>query len=552
MTSLRQTPRPLAVEPLPPELTSLPATILDLLQARVTQADDAVLIALGGRMTFGEADRESAHLAARLLAAGVGKGTRLGVLHPNGCPWLVAWLAAARIGALTVPLSTFAPGPELARALRHTDVHAVLMAGAFAGESLAARLEAGLPGLAESGPELYLEAAPHLRWVCVDEDTPRWSRRLPAPASATLVAEAEREVVPADQLAVVTTSGATAAPKSVIHTHGSLVRHAAFLAVRRALGPHDRIYSPMPFFWVGGLTMVVLAAYCSGAGAVVQERFEPGEALDLIERERVTQVSCWPNAARQLAEHPTFPRRDLSAVRGGALLEALPPDLRPASPDLGPNVLGMTETGGPHTGSDDPYRPLPEDLRGTIGRGLPGMEHVIVSRETGLPQPLGEEGELFVRGAFLMDGIYKRERHEVFTPDGWYPTGDLGSLGADGHLRFAGRGGAMIKSGGSNVSPAEVEAALLELPHVGAAFVFGVPAGDRGEDVAAVIVRRGVEQLDVDELRAGARSRLSGYKVPRYIEVVDDADVPILPTGKVDLAALRELFGSPRSGSAPG
>ena len=134
-------------------------------------------------MTFGEADRASAHLAARLLAAGVGKGTRLGVLYPNGCPWLVAWLAAARIGALTVPLSTFAPGPELARALRHTDVHAVLMAGAFAGESLAARLEAGLPGLAESGPELYLEAAPHLRWVCVDEDTPRWSRRLPGPAS---------------------------------------------------------------------------------------------------------------------------------------------------------------------------------------------------------------------------------------------------------------------------------------------------------------------------------------------------------------------------------
>ena len=549
MTSPRPTPRPLAVEALPAELISLPATVPDLLQARATQVDDAVLIAPGSGMTFGEADRASARLAARLLAAGVGKGTRLGVLYPNGGPWLVAWLAAARIGGLTVPLSTFAPGPELARALRHTDVHAVLMAGAFAGESLAARLEAGLPGLAASGPELYLEAAPHLRWVCVDEDTPRWSRRLPGPASASLVAEAEREVVPADQLAVVTTSGATAAPKSVVHTHGSLVRHAALLAARRALGPNDRIYSPMPFFWVGGLTMVVLAAYCSGAVAVVQERFEPGEALDLIEREGVTQVSCWPNAARQLAEHPTFARRDLSAVRGGSLLEALPPDSRPPSPDLAPNVLGMTETGGPHTGSDDPYRPLSENLRGTIGRGLPGMEHVIVSRETGLPQPLGEEGELFVRGAFLMDGIYKRERHEVFTPDGWYPTGDLGWFGVDGHLRFGGRGGALIKTGGSSVSPAEVESVLLELPHVDAAFVFGIPAGERGEDVAAVIVRRGPGRPDVDELRAGARTRLSGYKVPRQIVVLDDTDVPMLPTGKVDLAALRELLVSPRFGA---
>jgi acyl-CoA synthetase (AMP-forming)/AMP-acid ligase II len=542
----RPTPRPLAVEPLQPELASLPATMRDLLQARTAQAEDAALIGPGPAMTFGEADRKSALLAARLLAAGIGKGTRLGVLYPNGGPWLVAWLAGARIGALTVPLSTFAPGPELARALRHTDVHALLMAGSFAGDSLAARLEAGLSGLAESGPDLYLDEAPHLRWVCVDGGNPRWSRELPDSAPRSLVAEAEREVVPADQLAVVTTSGATAAPKSVVHTHGSLVRHAALLAARRELGPHDRIYSPMPFFWVGGLTMVVLAAYCSGAGAVVQERFDPGEALDLIERERVTQVSCWPNAARQLAEHPTFANRDLSAVRGGTLLEALPPDSRPPSPDLVPNVLGMTETGGPHTGSDDPYRPMPERLRGTIGRGLPGMEHVVVSPETGLPQPAGEEGELFVRGAFLMDGIYKRERHEVFTPDGWYPTGDLGWFGADQHLRFAGRRGAMIKSGGSNVSPAEVEAALMELPHVGAAFVFGVPAGDRGEDVGAVVVSRGSDRLDVDELRAGTRRRLSGYKVPRHIEVLNDGDVPMLPTGKVDLAALRELLGSPR------
>jgi acyl-CoA synthetase (AMP-forming)/AMP-acid ligase II len=546
MTPPRPTPRPLAVEPLQAELAALPATIRDLLQARTAQAEDAALIGPGQVMTFGEADRKSARLAARLLAAGIGKGSRFGVLYPNGAPWLVAWLAGARIGALTVPLSTFAPGPELARAVRHTDVHAVLMAGSFAGHSLVARLEAGLSGLAESGPDLFLDAAPHLRWVCVDGANPRWSRELPDPASPSLMAGAEREVVPADQLAVVTTSGATAAPKSVVHTHGSLVRHAALLAARRELGPDDRIYSPMPFFWVGGLTMVVLAAYCSGAGAVVQERFDPGEALDLIERERVTQVSCWPNAARQLAVHPTFAKRDLNAVRGGTLLEALPSDSRPPSPDLAPNVLGMTETGGPHTGSDDPYRPMPEHLRGTIGRGLPGMEHVIVSPETGLPQPAGEEGELFVRGAFLMDGIYKRERHEVFTPDGWYPTGDLGWFGADEHLRFVGRRGAMIKSAGSNVSPAEVVAALMELPQVAAAFVFGVPAGDRGEDVGAVVVSRGPDRLDVDQLRAGARSRLSGYKVPRHIKVLHDGDVPMLPTGKVDLAALRELLGSPR------
>ena len=126
----------------------------------------------------------------------------------------------------------------------------------------------------------------------------------------------------------------------MVHTHGSLVRHAALLAERRGLTPADRIYSPMPFFWVGGITMVLLHALTSGAAAVVQERFEPGEALDLIERERVTHLSCWPNAARAMAEHESFPGRDLSAVRSGTLHEALPPELRPAAPDLAPTSLG--------------------------------------------------------------------------------------------------------------------------------------------------------------------------------------------------------------------
>ena len=539
---------PVTIEPLPPELASLPATVPALLALRANRPTDEFIISPNDRLTFGEAERQSAELAGRLLAAGVGKGTRLGVLYPNGGPWVVAWLAAARIGALTVPLSTFAPGPELTRALMHADVHGVLMGASFAGTSLDARLEAGIPELAGSPPELSLESLPFLRWIYVDDaSASAWSRDLPPPMPASLVEAAERQVSAADLLVIVTTSGTTASPKAVVHTQGSLVRHAAVLASRRGLDEQDRIYSPNPFFWVGGLTMVVLAALTSGAAAVVQERFEPGTALDLIERERVTQVSCWPNASRQMAEHPSFAHRDLSAVRGGTLIEALPPEVRPPSSDLAPNVLGMTETGGPHTYSDDPYRPLPESLRGTIGRGLPGMEHLIVSRDSALPQPRGELGELFVRGAFMMDGIYKRERRDVFTPDSWYATGDLGWFGDDGHLRFAGRYGGMIKTAGSNVSPAEVEAALISLPQVRAAFVFGVPAGDRGEDVAAVVVPSQQGGLDLDQLRADARTRLSGFKVPRRMAVLDDTDVPMLPTGKVDVAALRVLFGSPQS-----
>jgi acyl-CoA synthetase (AMP-forming)/AMP-acid ligase II len=298
----------------------------------------------------------------------------------------------------------------------------------------------------------------------------------------------------------------------------------------------------MPFFWVGGLTMVLLAALTSGAAAVVQERFEAEQALDLIERERVTQVSCWPNASRLMADHPTFAHRDLSSVRGGTLVEALPPEYRPPSVDRAPMPLGMTETGGPHTGPDDAYAVLPESLRGTLGRTLPGMEHVVVDVESGLEQAPGTKGELLLRGAFVMEGFYKLERHQAFTPDGWYPTGDLGWFGQDGHLRFQGRRTAMIKTGGSNVSPAEVEAAFAQLDGVREAFVFGIPAGERGEDVAAVIIPDGSKTVESSALQLALRELLSSYKIPRHVRIVPDVELPKLPTGKADLTMLRALF----------
>jgi acyl-CoA synthetase (AMP-forming)/AMP-acid ligase II len=528
---------------LPPGLDGLPASIPEALQRRAGNGADPFVIGTDFRLTFAEADTKSAELAGRLLACGIGKGTRVGLLFSNGPEWAVTWLALARVGALSVPLSTFAPGAELARMIRQTDVHALLMSATFGSERMATRLESGLANLDRSPADLQLEIAPFLRWVHVEgEQPPSWSRALPTPLSASLVRAAESEVTPADALAIINTSGATAAPKSVVHTHGSLVRHAALLAERRGLTSKDRIYSPMPFFWVGGLTMVLLAALVSGAAAVVQERFEPGEALALIERERVTQVSCWPNASRQMADHPTFAGRDLRSVRGGTLVEALPPEYRPPTADRAPNVLGMTETGGPHTGPDDPYAVLSESLRGTMGRSLLGMEHVVVDVDSGAELPAGDEGELLLRGAFLMDGFYKQERHEKFTPDGWHATGDLGWFGADGHLRFSGRRTAMIKTGGSNVSPAEVETALMELQGVRDAFVFGIPAGERGEDVAAVLVPATSAAVEIAAVNSGLRDTLSSYKIPRHLRIIKDQDLPKLPTGKVDLASLRDLF----------
>ena len=202
----------------------------------------------------------------------------------------------------------------------------------------------------------------------------------------------------------------------------------------------------------------------------------------------------------------------------------------------------MTETGGPHTGCDEPYAPLPAHLRGTFGRPVPGMEHRVVDPASGAELERTDGGELLVRGVFLMSELYKQERHDTFTPDGWYATGDLGSFDRDGYLRFGGRLNAMIKSGGSNVAPAEVEAALREIPGVENAYVFGLPAGDRGEDVAAVVVPRRDATIDIVELKAAARELLSGYKVPRHVRLLAESQLPTLSTGKVDMSGLRTLF----------
>jgi acyl-CoA synthetase (AMP-forming)/AMP-acid ligase II len=531
-------------EPTPaPE--ALPASIPELLALRRAHSDGEFLVTDHERLSFAEADDQSQVLADALLASGVGKGTRVGILFPNCAQWIISWLAAARIGALTVPLSTFAPGVELARLLRHTDTQVLLMGRSIAGRDLVTRLADALPGLADGDGTIALPEVPYLRRAHVwpDCDQP-WATPWPGIAGqvVSLTGSAEQEVRPADDLVLVTTSGTTALPKSVAHTHGSLVRHAYILAHHRGVTATDRVYSPMPFFWVGGLTMVVLQALSTGAAVLAQDVFEPGGTLALLERERATYVSCWAQASQAMADHPDFAKRDLSSVRGGTMLEALPPGQRPSEPELTPNLLGMTETGGPHTMVEVPDTPLPPERRGSFGIPLPGVvQHRIVD-PAGLQAPAGQEGHIQVRGQILMSGIYKRERHEVFTPDGWYPTGDRGWFDDAGHLHFTGRASALIKTAGSNVSPAEVESVLDTMPGVLHSFVVALPHPVRGQVVAAVVVPSHGTQLSTDAVAAHARRNLSGFKVPTVIEVVAEMDLPMLPTGKVDRQGLVRLL----------
>ena len=514
--------------------------------------DHTYLVANGERLTYAEVDTRTAALAKGLLAEGIGKGSRVGILIPNSVDFAVAALAVARIGAVFVPVNTFLQTRELGWTIRHADLTHLVAHPAFLDHDYLERLEAALPGLADQRADrlLFVPAAPFLRAVHVwgASDRP-WSRGNEAEIVAAgaragvddeLLAQVQECVVPADPLVIVYSSGSTAEPKGAIHTQGTVVRHSCNLQSGYPMSPDDVVFSSMPFFWIGGLITTLFATLHLGATLVTLSSFDAGTALDLIEQERATIATGWPQQGKTMSEHPSYPSRDLSSVVRTSMPDLVPPERRP--PEVNSTSLGMTEMCSSHTLWDQ-YDPLPEQRRGTFGRSLPGLSHKVVDPDTLDEVPTGVDGELWVRGYSLMQGLQRREREDVFEPDGWYRSGDAGHFDDDGWFYFTGRLGEMIKTpGGANVTPAEVEAALTAYPDVLEAYVTGIPAEGGGELVVGAVVPRGDASLDGDELRARLKQDLSAYKVPRYLWVCAKAELPFLESGKIKKQELaREL-----------
>ncbi|MEN8184875.1 MAG: class I adenylate-forming enzyme family protein [Myxococcota bacterium] len=532
--------------------THAPTTVPTLVRTLAERyGDRELIVADESRLSYAEAEMRSARMARGLLAAGIGKGTRVGLLMPNGPEWVLAWLAATRIGALVVPLNTFFQTRELAWVLRHADVDTLLAVPRFLSHDYASRLEeAALELAGASASPLRLASLPLLRRIYLFGDCDRsWAcegaaLEREAGGDALLddgfLARVEATVTPADLLVMLYSSGSTSDPKAALHTHGSVLRHSHNLAQLRGVGPEDRVWSPMPFFWVGGFVFAFLSNLHAGACTLCEEAFEPASTLAFLERERATLAIGWPHFGKALAEHPSRSERDLSSLRGGTVPDILPPEVCPTDPELRANALGMTETCGPHTWGGEGA--LPEALRGSFGRAVPGVEHCVVDPDTAQPLPPGSTGEICVRGESLMQGLYKVERPDTFTPDGFYRTGDSGFFDADGVLYFKGRLGEMIKTGGANVTPSEVEQVLVSYPGVKEAYVVGLPDPERGQQVAASVVLEEGAQASSDELRGRLRRDLSAYKVPRQLFVDDLADLPFTDSGKIDKRRLVELL----------
>jgi acyl-CoA synthetase (AMP-forming)/AMP-acid ligase II len=494
-----------------------------------SRGDHALLVCDADRISYADADRRSAELARGLIALGAGKGTHVGLLYPNGAEFVVGMLAAARIGAVVIPFSTFVTAREMREQLVDSDVEILLAAASFRSHDYVQRLgEALSHAEIDTDERLFVTATPQLRHVIVNTER---VHRLGETVDAALLKALEDDVEGSDPLAIVYTSGSTNTPKGVVHTHAALLGHQRNLNEIRGLTADDKLFCSSPFFWIGGFAFGLLATLVAGSTLVCSNSTEAGQTLDLLEAEKPTITNGFAAGIAHLADHPSFAARSLSSMRRGNLYPIMAPDTRPADPELRHNMLGMTEAGSIVLISGD-ETDQPENRRGSFGKPAPGFQAMIVD-----PDPAGV-GELCVRGPYLMQGYYKRSREECFDADGWFHTGDLVRSDADGFFYFVGRRSAMIKTSGANVSAAEVEQAIARV--TGAeAHVVGIPDTERGELVAAVIVQPG---LDEAALRERLKKELSAYKIPKRFIALPRAEIPLLSSGKVDTQQLRKLF----------
>ena len=487
-----------------------PDTVAALLRRQTdSRGPHPLLVCDGDRLSYADADRRSAQLARGLVALGAGKGTHIGLLYPNGPDFVVGMLAAARIGAVVVPFTTFATAPELRDQLVHSDVTILLATSSHRGNDFRGRL-------AEIGG-----AAPLLRHVLIDAEPDE-------KADEALLTALEADVDGSDPLAIIYTSGSTAAPKGVVHTHAALLGHQQNLNAIRGLTAEDTLFCNSPFFWIGGFAFGLLATLVAGSTLVCSNAADAAKTLDLLEAERPTVTNGFVAGIAHLARHPSIGTRDLSSMRRGNLYPIMAPDARPADPELRHNMLGMTEAGSVVLLSGD-ESDQPEHRRGSFGLPAPGFETKI-----------DEQGELCIRGPYVMQRYYKRSREECFDADGWFHSGDLVRIDADGYHYFLGRRGSMIKTAGANVAPAEVERAIARISGRSTAYVFGVPDPDRGQAVVAVIATD--DPVDESSLRNELKRELSAYKIPKRIVAVAPAQIPVLSSGKVDRSRLAAVF----------
>lgn len=519
-------------------------TLGGLLAEQAHRYSDRPAIVFAGRTwTYSEFDREVDKIAKGLLALGIARGEHVALLAGNRPEWLFVCFAVARIGAVLCPMNTWYKRDELDYGLGHSDAVALLLVDKFLRRDYMCDIAELMPELASGQPPArylrlrdvvllgdthYAGTSTLAELVARGEDVP----------DSKLAAAADR-VEPTDLLYVLYTSGSTAKPKAVMLQHYGVVENDFQIGERQHLGPEDRLWLVLPLFYALASANGMPAIYTHGGCIVLQEHFDAGAALELIERERCTVFYGLANITHALASHADFGKRDISSLSKG-VTGFTPEDKRSVIETLGVEhccaIYGLTESYG-NCAVTDADEPLEVRLH-TQGEPLPGWKFKIVDPDTWEARPQGQVGLVLIKGYTTL-GYYKDEETTAasFDDDGYFITGDLGMIDDGGRFRFHSRLKDMIKTGGINVSPVEVEHVLQSHPLIRQAHVLGVQDAVRDELIVAFVEPAG--ELSEDEVRAYVKERAASFKVPHHVFFRSESELPRLASGKVARTELR-------------
>lgn len=492
------------------------------------------------RWSYAQFRKDVGSLAKGLYQIGIRPNDKVGVLMGNQAEWVLTIFAATSLGAVAVCMNTWWKSRELRYALATADVSVLVMVNRYLSTDYVAAI-GDLEQIRNDVPTLRTvvnvgtQAANYLPFSEL--------YHLGEAVSDETLTTVMASVSPDDMAYLLFTSGSTSYPKAVPMLHGKMIYITYEIGERMGLTPEDRTLIPVSLFWSYGCVNALLATTTHGGTIVLQNRFSAAETLALIEAERCSVLYATPNIGLALLQHPDRKTRDLSSLRTGIG--------RPASArliyELGAKEVctcyGSTESYANATVSERRL-PVEERLRSS-GIPLPGVEIEIVDPVTRTVLPHNASGEIRLRN-YVMPAYYKDpvQTSEAFDSEGWFYTGDLGFLDDSNSLHISGRLKEVIKTGGINVAPAEVEELLRSCPGIAEAVVVGIPDAERTEIVAALLVRRPDASISEEDVINYCRTEAAMYKLPRVIRFVAFDQVPVTDTGKVDKMGVQRLFSA--------
>jgi acyl-CoA synthetase (AMP-forming)/AMP-acid ligase II len=499
------------------------------------------------RWSYAELWEQAMAVARALVALGVGKDSRVGVMMTNRPEWISAVFGVGLAGGVAATISTFSTAAELEYLLNASGVSVLLFEGHVLKKDFAAVLAELEPQIAAARPgELASSRYPYLRRLAVVGEgaggaIESWADFLAHGRSTDpALVEARAETIrPADPGVLFFSSGSTGKPKGVLSAHRGVTIQCWRWRRMYQLGDDVRCWSANGFFWSGNFCMALGSTLSSGGSLVLQPTFEPAEALRLMQLEKVTLPIAWPHQWAQLRALPDWESADLSSFH------YVDPSHRAGQKSI------LTPWGEPRWtyGNTETFTIVtcfpsgtPDEIAGdSHGEVLPGCTLKIVDPLTGETTPLGERGEIAVKGPTLMLGYVGVPLDETLDGSGFLSTGDGGWLDGKGLLHWEGRLNDIIKTGGANVSPIEVDAVLATCPGVKVNMTVGVPHETLGEMVVACVVAKPGARLEEDAVRDFLKEQLASYKVPRRVLFVREDELSLTGSAKVKSGALREL-----------